>query len=274
MKRSKTAFLSFLVLLAGIWVYSMEKDPHAFKQSECVNCHQVDSSGKVSKQTTAPVIMICKKCHEDIFSKGYMHPVNVKPRTANVPKDMPLSSSGEINCATCHNMHGQRMTPYGTKSNYLRRLESGKRFCETCHKSGIGTQSHKAALGEAHFNAKYVVTDPSQQIDPISKDCISCHDGSFSSSVMAAGAWQHGKDFMKFDKGEHPIGVDYEQARSRRGSRADLKPIGAVDRRLRFFNGKVGCGTCHDPYSTLEKKLVMSDSESKLCFSCHSMGRK
>src|SRR5208283_1912976 len=245
----RSAAILFFLLLVGALVYSMAKDPHLFQKSECVNCHSVDASGKVAKQTTSPVTMICKKCHEDVFSKGYLHPVNVRPSRAIVPKDMPLSSSGEITCATCHNMHGPRLTPVGAKSNYLRRFESGKQFCDTCHRQTSGTESHQAALGEAHLNAKYMVTDPSQKLDPISKNCISCHDGSFSTSVMAAGTWQHGNDFIRFDKGEHPIGVDYEQARTRPGSKSDLKPIGAVDRRLRFFNGKIGCGTCHNPYS-------------------------
>jgi predicted CXXCH cytochrome family protein len=272
MNRRKAVSLFFLLLVVGTWVYSMEKEPHLFQQSECVNCHSVDASGKVAKKTTVPVTVVCKKCHEDVF-KEYMHPVNVRPRLVTVPRDMPLSSNGEITCSTCHNMHGPRLTPSGAKSYYLRRFESGKQFCDTCHREAPGTESHQAALGEAHFTAKYMVTNPSQKIDPISKDCISCHDGSFSTSVMAAGTWQHGNAFLKFDRGEHPIGVDYEQARTRPGSKSDLKPIGAVDRRLRFFNGKIGCGTCHNPYSTIEKQLVMSDRGSKLCFSCHDMGR-
>ncbi len=272
MSREKVLFLTFL-LLSGALVYSMGKDPHSFPQSECLNCHSVDASGTVAKHTREPVTIVCKKCHEDVFSKGYIHPVNVRPGSVKVPRDMPLSASGEITCSTCHNMHTPGLTPFGTKSYYLRRFESGKKFCEACHKRGPGTESHQAALGEAHFSAKYIITDPSQKLDSMSKDCISCHDGSFSSSVMAAGTWQHGRDFLRFDKGGHPIGVDYEEARTRRGSKSDLKPIGAVDRRLRFFNGRVGCGTCHNPYSTIEKQLVMSDRESRLCFSCHSMGR-
>ncbi len=268
----KTLFFFFLLLMCT-WVYSMGKDPHSFQKSECVNCHSVDASGKVEKKTTSPVTVICKKCHEDIFSKGYIHPVNVRPRLVTVPRDMPLSSSGQITCSTCHNMHGQQLTPLGAKSYYLRRLETGKKFCDICHKQTSATESHEAALGEAHFTAKYMVTDPSQNLDPISKSCISCHDGSFSESVMGAGTWRHGSAFMRFDKGEHPIGVDYEQARTRPGSKSNLKPIGAVDRRLRFFNGKIGCGTCHNPYSTIEKQLVMSDRESRLCFACHAMGR-
>ena len=134
---------------------------------------------------------------------------------------------------------------------------------------------HAGMIGEAHFQPKYVQTSSSQAIDPLSKNCISCHDGSFASSVnINAGAWTHRKELMPHDAGSHPIGVDYENARAAKGRRTLLRPIGMVDRRVRFFDGKVGCGSCHDPYSTIEKRLVMSDARSRLCFSCHQVGRE
>jgi predicted CXXCH cytochrome family protein len=83
--------------------------------------------------------------------------------------------------------------------------------------------------------------------------------------------WSHGRDFIRHDQGSHPIGVVYDDARGRQGAKTDLKPIAMVDRRIRFFNGKVGCGSCHNPYSTIEKRLVMSDRGSELCLACHIM---
>ena len=76
---------------------------------------------------------------------------------------------------------------------------------------------------------------------------------------------------MKFDEGQHPIGVDYEMVRAS-NRKAALKPMGLVDWRIQFFDGKVGCCSCHDPYSKIEKMLVMSDRGSNLCFACHEMG--
>ena len=104
----------------------------------------------------------------------------------------------------------------------------------------------------------------------MSRNCVSCHDGTFASSIsIQAGAWRHEKNFMLHDQGSHPIGIDYEAARINRGRKSDLKPLSLVDVRIRFFDGKVGCGSCHNPFSTLQKKLVMTDENSKLCFSCH-----
>ena len=271
----KTALMSLsltaALLLVSSSAYSLEKEPHSFLKSECANCHPVDPSGVVSEQTTVPLTQVCKKCHEEVFSRELTHPFSVRPRLAKIPKDLPLSPSGEITCATCHKMHGSRLTASGTKSNYLRQTDPGKPFCKICHNGGRPTDSHQAAFKLAHFKGQNIVIVSSEKIDPISKNCLSCHDGSFSISIAVSETGQNGCSFVGINNRPHPIGVNYEEARSRPGSNAELRPLAAIDRRLRLFNGSVGCGTCHNPYSAVEEKLVMSDSRSGLCCSCHSM---
>jgi predicted CXXCH cytochrome family protein len=264
MKR-KSALLIFLAV-AGIAfvVVCMEMEPHP-------TCHVIDGSGKiVGRQLTAPETFLCEKCHAKIFENGYMHPIDVRPRSVKVPVDFPLSPAREIVCSTCHDIHSSYFTPYGAPSHYLRRHEVGRKFCEACHPGGSIKAGHAGMIGEAHFQSKYVQTNSSQAIDPLSKNCISCHDGAFASSVtINAGAWTHRKELMPHDAGVHPIGADYESARTRKGRRSALRHIDQVDRRVRFFGGKVGCGSCHDPYSKIGKRLVMSEDGNKLCFSCH-----
>ncbi len=270
--RQKTVLaLIFLIsVLLVMVVFSVENQPHAFK--ECSSCHvSRDPSGARARQMTGPVTLLCNTCHEKTLAEGYMHPVDVRPEHVAIPADMPLSRSGELTCSTCHDVHADYSTPYGAPSHFLRRQEGGNAFCKICHQNlGALSQGHKASLGEAHFRSQYIATASSQEIDPMSKNCISCHDGSFASSAtIRAGRWNHNKSFLQHDLGSHPIGLDYEAARRNRGSKTDLRPIDIVDRRIRFFKGKVGCGSCHDPFSTIPKKLVMSDEHSKLCFSCH-----
>ena len=267
--------LSVLILFlsAGIVlvVFSLENQPHAFK--ECMSCHGTEKvTSSVSRKLRAPVTQLCTDaCHRTVLTQGYMHPVNVAPRKVSVPVDLPLSLTGEIVCSTCHDIHVDYRTPYGELSHFLRRGERGKAFCRICHKkTGSPGAGHGAYLGEAHFQSRYVVTDSSQELDGMSKNCISCHDGSFASSpTIMAGSWVHEKSLIANDRGSHPIGIDYEACRARRGRKTDLKPIPAVDWRIHFFQGKLGCGSCHDPYSLIPKKLVMSDKHSQLCFSCH-----
>ena len=274
MRRKKVlAFMLLFVITAFvvIIVLSVENQPHAFKQ--CSLCHLSENpSGATARRMTAPITLLCTtSCHQDIFDEGYMHPVDINPKHVSVPSDMPVSLSGELSCATCHNVHAEYYTPYGTASHFLRRQEAGKAFCKICHKdlSSI-SKGHEASLGEAHFRSQYITIASSQEIDPMSKNCISCHDGTYATSAtIMAGSWTHEKSFLSNDRNSHPIGMDYEAVRGNRGAKTDLKPSAIVDRRIRFFGGKVGCGSCHDPYSTLHKKLVMSDENSGLCLACH-----
>ena len=275
-RQSALALFFFAVGIAILAVYCMDMEPHKFSSDRCPSCHVTDGSGNVSgNQLTAPVTLLCDKCHAKIFKEGYMHPTNVKPRKIRVPADFPLSPSGDLVCSTCHDIHASYFTPYGTASHYLRRHEEGKKFCEACHPPASLKAGHAGTMGEAHIRPKYPQSSAALAIDPISKNCISCHDGSYASSVsIRAGTWTHGKELMPHDAGSHPIGIDYEGSRMARRARSLLKPIGMVDRRIQFFNGKVGCGSCHDPYSTIEKRLVMSDARSALCFGCHMAGKE
>jgi predicted CXXCH cytochrome family protein len=267
------SFFLILVLSSALFmiVFSRGNKPHDFKR--CSACHLSDSpSGAGARMLNAPVTLLCSTaCHRGIFSDGFMHPVDVVPGATVIPPDMLLSASGELVCSTCHDVHGEETTPYGTPTHFLRRQETGKAFCRICHKRlNAARDGHRSSLGEAHFRSRYVITASSQEIDPLSKNCISCHDGSFASSpTILAGRWIHEQSRVRNDLGSHPIGMDYEAARLARGRKTDLKPLAAVDRRIRFFNGKVGCGSCHDPYSRIPKKLVMRDEQSSLCFSCH-----
>jgi len=43
------------------------------------------------------------------------------------------------------------------------------------------------------------------------------------------------------------------------------------EQEIRLFEGRIGCGTCHDPFSKLPKQLVMSNKGSRICLACHDM---
>ncbi|MHC4317018.1 MAG: cytochrome c3 family protein [Planctomycetota bacterium] len=50
-----------------------------------------------------------------------------------------------------------------------------------------------------------------------------------------------------------------------------LKPAASLDRRIRLFDNRVGCGSCHSPFADDEALLVMSNLRSRLCLSCHEL---
>lgn len=87
---------------------------------------------------------------------------------------------------------------------------------------------------------------------------------------------------------DHPIGFSYYDAwNTSPATKAALHDTGTVDSnslgKIRFFNGKMECSTCHDPHvnydpgfgtpagdPTLRPFLVMSNSASSLCLACHN----
>lgn len=277
MEKKTIMLIGLFLLFMAMIVYSMLKQPHRFGQSECPTCHVMGPSGKISgRNMTAAVAMLCRDCHEKIFSEGYMHPYNIRPQTTVIPKDMPLDQDGNLTCATCHDVHSSYFTPYGTPSHFLRRYDFGADFCKACHpKINSFTRGHKESFGQAHVTktSKYKALDNDVMFDPVSRNCLSCHDGSAATNVSSGKTVAiHSNSLMQFDGGQHPIGINYERARTTNRKLA-LKPIGLVDGRVQFFDGKIGCCSCHNPYSQIEKRLIMSDRGSSLCFACHEMGR-
>ncbi len=271
MKKYWFYIFSTLLLFVTIAIQAMEKNPHEFKQSECILCHQVGALGNILG-TGEQLTPLCESCHPDLFTNGYMHPVDIRPRTVTIPLDMPLSSDGMLTCNTCHDVHTSPVTPLGTPSSFLRRIESGRVFCISCHGTDLEDAGHRAILGEAHFQSEYIVTDPFADCDPTSINCISCHDGSIGGSVTVnTGVWIHQQSYFGdgHEKGGHPICFDYETAQRKTGRKTDLQPRPMVDMRLTFYNGKMGCGTCHNPYHDEENYLVMENRASQLCLSCH-----
>jgi predicted CXXCH cytochrome family protein len=273
-QKSVTAFIILCFIVLALIVLSVENGPHDFKQ--CSSCHVLAepsrSSGVMARRMTEPITRICDNCHEKTQSEGYMHPCDVRPQRVHIPADMPLSEFGEITCSTCHDVHSEYTTPYGAPTRFLRRGETGKAFCKICHGNFAAlSNGHSGSLGEAHFRSQYIETASRLELDPMSKNCLSCHDGSYATSAtIKVGNWRHERELMRYDQGSHPIGSDYESVRLSQ-PKSDLIPLSMVDRRIRFFDGKVGCGSCHDPYSTIPKRLTISDEHSKLCFSCHSV---
>ncbi len=264
---------SILLALAGL-AYSLAAKDHNFSQDQCKICH---TSAQFSKYNiTESLTQSCKTCHRNILKEAYMHPVDTRPKHVKIPIDFPLSNSGNITCATCHDIHSSPITNLGRKSHYLRRQEEGKTFCDICHlNSPAMANNHVPVFNSAHFTSKFISNDFDNKIDAMSKNCISCHDGSVGKAVvLKSRSSQNQGGFLKFDKGSmHPIGMSYEKSR-RRTHKSALKPIELVDQRIRFFgkDKKVGCGSCHDPYSAAKYKLVINNTRSKLCLSCHGMG--
>jgi len=218
----------------------------------------------------------CISCHT--FEQGFSHPVEVVPTMA-VPRHLPLTD-GRVTCTTCHLDTDHAGAPRlaaatpgqagGVASAPLRSTIGGDSFCAQCHTASPGSarRTHAGTIDRAHdkpVKAGAAAASLAGTIDPQSRACLACHDGS-----IASDAGRHGAAFST-EQGskEHPIGIVYGRPRMRGEEPIDLVSPARLDRRIRLFDQTVGCGSCHSVYSTQKDLLVMSNRESRLCLSCH-----
>ena len=263
--------LSLIVALAATAALVQAEDPPADRQLALAVLPEPSPATQPAGHFTAEN---CAQCH--LADAALSHPVNVRP-TLSVPASLPLEE-GRITCTTCHvdstAAHAQARTH---PSALLRTADDGT-FCIQCHNSVALTRAaqHSAALSRAHllwapgspagqFNAavRAPATPITRAVVDETRVCLSCHDGTVASDASAKGDGTHAG-------AGHPTSVRY--GGTNLGSpRTPLVPIGSVDPRLRLFNGQVGCATCHSPYSSEAKLLVMRNDRSALCLSCHKL---
>lgn len=264
----KFFYIIFLLFILGVVGYALFESPHEFSPEECKSCH----AGMPQPGQKSPLPMIgkvrtlCSRCHSNVVRK-YSHPDEVAPKKAKIPADMPLSADRKLTCATCHDIHAS--LEWSKRVSLLRRPVKGMEFCITCHEEHPDEMSHTSALGFAHgAGSRYIRTSNSDGLDSLSIQCLSCHDNSIGKGggIVGAGFWTHSKQLAEH-LDSHPIGVSYNEARMRDPEgykpRSSLAPV-------KLFSGKLGCGSCHDPYATETNKLVMSNRGSALCLKCHN----
>jgi predicted CXXCH cytochrome family protein len=106
------------------------------------------------------------------------------------------------------------------------------------------------------------------ELDPISFDCITCHDGisaplhdiRFKNDARRAGN-------IQTVMGPHPIGMHYGSASyAKPGS---LRDQGSLNDDMVLVNGRVGCLSCHNPLNPEQKHLIVGLDQSQLCLTCH-----
>jgi len=106
------------------------------------------------------------------------------------------------------------------------------------------------------------------ELDPISFDCITCHDGvsaplhdiRFKNDTGRTGN-------IQMVMGPHPIGMHYGSASyAKPGS---LRDQGSLNDDMVLVNGRVGCLSCHNPLNPEKKRLIVGLDHSQLCLTCH-----
>ncbi|HWP39593.1 MAG TPA: cytochrome c3 family protein [Tepidisphaeraceae bacterium] len=222
----------------------------------------------------------CGSCHW--IDPSLSHPIDVTP-SMQVPSHLPLEN-GRMTCATCHDNSSAEAhaaarrspTPLlrgGQRPEVLAGMGSSA-FCIQCHDPGQQTRQaqHGSSLGRAHLawpgkaGAGCDHDEPAldaypQTYDSQTRLCLSCHDGILSSDI----ALWNGRRQRGQLSDEHPIGVSLAAA----SQHIPLRSPAALDPKIRLIDQRVGCTTCHSPFSPEAGLLVMSNYRSRLCLSCH-----
>ena len=269
-----------LVILTSAAVYStfINASPHQFSDNDCFGCHfTIPQEGDPRPlRFVKPISELCGRCHRDLTDLSHISDFEVERR---LPLDLPVDSAGNLTCATCHDPHRNRFDARNNKTYYLRTERRGKGFCLLCHESKDrpgevtifapgGGLTHKRSMDRAHGFANFSIVSSDDKIDPLSKICMGCHskdEEKADRGSLEEGKWTHGSGIGL----SHPIGVDY--AYSARVNR-DLKSFRNIDPRVKFFDGRIGCCTCHNPYGAGGGHgLVIYDNGSSqgLCLACH-----
>jgi predicted CXXCH cytochrome family protein len=211
----------------------------------------------------------CGSCHD--IDPVFSHPVGFVPDRP-LPENFPLQG-GQMTCMTCHDGDDAQTHAMarGNHDPMLRSSLEGRGFCAECHTDGgySSQNPHATAVSRAHLlwpddTPDRVIGRAFARLDAESSSCLECHDG-----MVASGKGSHAPG-MRIDDfpSEHPIGVLYRSVRDGKGMNRMVHPH-ALDKRVRLFDGTVGCGSCHSVYSPLKDGLVMSNQASALCLSCH-----
>lgn len=203
------------------------------------------------------------------------HPVRVVPSSAvSMPKGWPLDSDGTIKCTTCHT---SLPSLDGAGEPMLRDFdpatESPVAFCGKCH---VGESQRNVACMHALIGGRAHITvdqDRSVQVtgtlDHESRQCLSCHDGVTAGEHMN-GASASGMSFRGGPGRAHPVGVPYNEQRSRKRS-VRLRPKSLLPTGVRLPGGAVSCVSCHDLFGKRPSLLAVPIEASRLCLTCHDM---
>lgn len=252
-----------VLLLFGLAMIgsAVNRNPHEFA-GRCEECHLVAPQAGERGIFVQDIDFLCEGCHE--VSKKNSHPSEIVP-SMKLPDQFPVDWQGRITCTTCHDPHAEDLSE---NPSMLRLRSGGKEFCTLCHQDLFQDPAKHLAASEIAHTKSW--TPPGRDalgriLDEVSIGCISCHEGSVGSVTNFRVAGMETLSYMG-PSFSHPIGMDYAEAASRN---RELRPLDDLSPMVSLYEGKVGCASCHNPFSHERDMLVFSNRGSALCLECH-----
>ncbi len=253
---------------------SSQKIPlHHFNIS-CQTCH---SSAPDKDDLKSDISSLCSipGCHN--YDPMLNHTVNIVPHGA-IPEGMPLDSDQRMTCLTCHESPTVSQGFDDENTRMLKKpSDDTRQFCATCHTAiggGVRAISHWQFSNRAHLETinpnAAGVEKPAQssgRLDLETKNCLSCHD-EVRVTIPSLNETESQKRARWASMTDHPVGVDYSDFALQK-SNMFFYPRRNPER-VRLFDGKVGCGSCHSMYAKEEKLLNETFDRGRICLQCHN----
>ena len=127
----------------------------------------------------------------------------------------------------------------------------------------------RSAYGDVNSESiPFLFKEERVELDPISFDCITCHDGISAPLHDIRFKGDNNRTInMQTVMGPHPIGMHYGSASyAKPGS---LRDQGSLNDDMVLVNGRVGCLSCHNPLNPEKNHLIVGLDQSQLCLTCH-----
>lgn len=260
---------------------------HHFGEMPCGNCHEAPITKEISSvasksswKTGVDINHSCTSfgCHD--YDAKMNHPLDV-PLPPRVMDTAASEISPTVTCLNCH--LPQESDSRDTNEDQGPFLQDpGNVSCASCHEKlpgSIRQQSHWKFSQKAHLVSlkpasmnNEVAGDSDAlaagDIDMESNTCLSCHD-EVTVTIPAMNETRQEKADRFRSMTDHPIGMNYGYILSQ--NKMYFNSLKGQERRIRMFDGKVGCGSCHSLYSDIPSKLTVEyEEESRLCHTCHN----
>ena len=205
------------------------------------------------------------------------HPLDV-PLPEDILGSTSLDQFPVVTCLSCHQpqeLDGNDIIDEET--DYFLQ-DPGFVSCESCHVSLSGSirqQSHWNFSQKAHLVSLTPGSSADKTsdefsisgIDTESNTCLSCHDEvTVTIPGMNESRQQKAQRFKSMS--DHPIGMNYQYLLSQ--NPMYFNSLMGMEKTIRMFDGRVGCGSCHSLYSDTPSNLVLDNEDSAICHTCHN----
>ncbi len=247
----------------------------------CSSCHDPDTATEERKskgenlwQATVNINQACtlSGCHN--YDAMLSHPVGVTVNNS-AAIDLPLDSFSRVTCISCHSEPQPKQS--SDDRERMLHVRNGAELCGSCHVQMQGMEknqahwqfSNRAHLGQIKPGPEQNTSPavPFGNLDPESISCLGCHED-ITATVPGFNETATQKSFRRSHMKDHPIGMEYSRVQAQ--SRGRFRSPHTKNERIRLFDGKVGCGSCHSLYSDYNNHLVDEDAKKSLCFQCHT----